>query len=766
LLNKPRPTFGPRTQSDRRARGAILAAGAALLAAAGLGPAAIAQPPKATGTVKKVATKVANSTAVANLTANSATGETATAHFAALDRAIAPLRAYGPSSADAALIRDAIQAVRKRKPDDANGLKARISDPVGRKLIDWYLLRSGFGESAQQYKAFLEANPAWPDRKLLYQRLETALFTDGGDAAAIKSYFLTNAPRTGAGMAALASAYLAEGNKAKAKSLAAKTWRESDLPDELEAPFLARFGSLLTAADHKWRLDRLLDEDIRWSSGRNARAKVVKRVIPLLSPAEQKKAHARLAVFLRSKGAQKLIDALPAETKPDWGLAFHRIQLLRRSGHEEEAAKLLLGAPTDANEVPSLDAWWEERRILAYDALNNGNPKLAYALVRDAGALSVNPLKEQQFMAGWLSLRFLKNVSAAERHFQAFRKAADGPLSRSKASYWLARTAEARGDKAKAREYYQEATRDIDTFHGLLSLAALNPGKATLKLTPPELPTKEQIDRFNSMDAVKAVVLARKAGLDRAITRPFLYQLRYALNSEAELALASHLGEAIGDTQTSLRVAKTAIARGNNLITYGYPVHSLPSYKALRPPPETAFLLGIARQETEFNSDTVSGAGARGILQVMPVTAKHVCRDYKIKCDMHRLLNDSSYNTMIASAYVGDRMAEFAGSYVLGIAGYNAGPGRARQWVRQFGDPRSPDVDPIDWIERIPFTETREYVAKVLSNIQVYRSRLAGGTSRLRIMDDLRRARVQAEKPARRGPAEADSRTSPLTDGG
>ncbi len=190
--------------------------------------------------------------------------------------------------------------------------------------------------------------------------------------------------------------------------------------------------------------------------------------------------------------------------------------------------------------------------------------------------------------------------------------------------------------------------------------------------------------------------------------------------------------------------ARSAVARGLNLVYYAYPIHSLPAYTPLRTPPEPAFILGIARQESEFNSLTLSGAGARGILQVMPVTAKHVCRDYKIKCDIPRLMKDPAYNTMLGSAYISDRMDEFTGSYVLTLAGYNAGPGRAREWIKEFGDPRDGKVDPIDWIHRIPFEETREYVQKVLSNIQVYRARLGEQATALRLNADLKRQSASA----------------------
>ena len=266
----------------------------------------------------------------------------------------------------------------------------------------------------------------------------------------------------------------------------------------------------------------------------------------------------------------------------------------------------------------------------------------------------------------------------------------------------------------------------------------------------------------------RLLVLASKAKLSRVYTRSFLTGLGNRLPSEAEAGMVAHVADALGDPQMSVRIAKSAVAKGQNLLTYAYPTSSFPSYKPLRAPPETAFLLGLARQETEFEPQTVSGAGAKGLLQVMTVTAHHVCHDYKIKCQTPRLLSDTQYNVMIASAYIADRMDDFGGSYVLGLAGYNAGPGRARQWIRENGDPRDPKVDPVDWIERIPITETRDYVTKVLANIQMYRARLGNSANALRMQQDLVRARTNSKVPGSnnagagsyRRPARAESRSS------
>lgn len=430
------------------------------------------------------------------------------------------------------------------------------------------------------------------------------------------------------------------------------------------------------------------------------------------------------------------------------------------SSAKADDLKTLLGDLIDAKDIAArakadtskADASWGKTRSKAYDAMKAKNFKSAYQIIKSANGLSINPLKQKEFLLGWLSLRYLGDVDSARAHFTKMRKYADGPLSRSKAAYWLGRAHEAAGDAKVAEKHYRDAfDKQVDTFHAQLAMQRVKPGPQQIAIEPPQTPSPEQVARFQALDSVRAAVIADKAGLGRNITRPFLANLGNLFETEAEVALVAHLTRELGDTQQSLRIAKSGIARGMNLIYYGYPLHAFPDYKPLRKPPEPAFLLSVARQESEFNTSIVSRAGARGILQVMPITARHVCKDYKIKCDIGRLLTDESYNTKLSSAYIADRMQEFGGSYVLGLAGYNAGPGRARQWIRKIGDPRDALIDEIDWIERIPFWETRNYVAKVLSNIQMYRARL-GEPQPLRLENDLMRAKEQKRAEKRFAP--------------
>jgi soluble lytic murein transglycosylase len=658
------------------------------------------------------------------------------AHLARYDAAIAAVRDYALPAQEAAALRAAVAAGAAGRLAETRAARERLADPAAQKLVDWYLYRGGYG-GPSEIRAFLEANPAWPDRNLLQQRAEEALFRANAAAKEVNAFFAKAPPSSAAGLAALAAAHLADGREAEARALAAKAWCEGDLAASLEATFVGRLGRLLTPADHKRRLDRLLAQDVRWAGERNQRAAVVRRLIPLLAEADRKMAEARLAVFLRAKNSQALLAKLPAPPSADWGYAEQKAQALRRAKHAAEALNVLLAAPPAGDEVKP-DGWWEERRVNAYAALKLGKAKEAYELAAKTGPLSVNATKDAAFLAGWLALRQLGDARLALGHFQRLAAAADGPLSHARGEYWLGRTYEALGDQESGKAHYRLGARYVDTFHGQLSRLKLDPSARSLKIPPPAAPSPEEIASFNASDAVKAAVIAKKASLDGSVARIFLSQLRVYLSSEAEVAMLAHLAQALGEPQVAVRIGKSAIANGMNLIYYSYPTQALPQYTPLRRPPEAAFILGIARQESEFDITTLSGAGARGILQVMPVTARHVCHDYKITCDLARLMRDPAYNTMMGSAYIADRMQEFGGSYVLTLAGYNAGPGRAREWIKEFGDPRDGKIDVIDWIHRIPLEETREYVQKVLSNIQIYRARLGDEANALRLTADLK----------------------------
>ncbi len=662
------------------------------------------------------------------------------AYFAEMDKLIAPLRDSRPSSEDVQRLKEALKQVDANDPVEARAHAAKIADPTAVTLVTWYALRSGIG-TPSDYTKFFADNPAWPDVPLLKRRAEQQLLSAGGPAKDIIAYFSSNPPLSGAGAIALASAHLALGDEARAKAMAIKAWRENDIPAASETGFLTRFERFLSAEDHHRRLDDLLIDEGRFAAQRTPRVAAARRLLAKLAAPERKKAEARIAVYARAGDAAKLMAGLGTAAKEpstDWGLLFQRIQLARSQGKEDEVARLLKLAPTVADALVDPDAWWLHRRWAIYEFLGDGRTKEAYALAQSPGPLTVNPIKDATFLAGWIALRHLKDTKSAIPHLESSRKNADGPLSAARGSYWLARAHEALGSKSEAARYYEEAAQRIDTFHGALAREKIGAGPQDAPIPLPAMPSASVAEAFNANPMLRAAMLAHRAGVDRGITRTIVAHLRNRLESEAEVALLAHLASSLGDNQMALRVGKTGVSRNMNLFAYAYPVHPFPDYTPLRKSAERALLLAIARQESEFNPEIISHAGARGLLQVMPITARHICRDYKIKCDIPRLTTDTSYNAMISSAYIADRKEEFSGNYVLTLAGYNAGPGRAREWMKRFGDPRKEGVDPIDWIEMIPFEETRDYVKKVLSNVQMYRARL-GDPTPVRLVSDLGR---------------------------
>jgi soluble lytic murein transglycosylase len=601
---------------------------------------------------------------------------------------------------------------------------AAMQDPVARKLAQFMALETGFG-TLSEYRDFLTANPLWPFRDRVIRRMEQAAFERGGSVEDLRALFAQLPPQTGLGLSALASAELAVGNTDLARALAGRAWRENGIVNSFETGFLERFASLLKPEDHRARIDLLLAEPLMSRGRRNSRADGVRRMLPLLDEAAQKLTTARLSVYLAQSGADKLLTALSEAQREDPGLlrqmAFRDYRAKRYDNAGKRLAKLPAGT---ASKAP--DADWALRRRVA-DALVDAKAyALAYDVVKDARPDDINDLKEAAFRAGWIALRHLNEPSKALPHFEAMAQAADGPLSRSRALFWLGRAAEKAGQTEHAAKAYAEAGTFLDTFHGALARVAQTPPQRALTLPLPNLPTDDEIAAFKERDVIKAGVIADKAGLSGRLRRALFGTFTWSVETQTggEIILAGALAEAIGDTQIAVRAGKAGVARGFPHYFMSYPIHRLPVYEPLRPPPPDALLLSIARQESEFNTRIVSRAGARGVLQVMPITARHVCRNYDIECRVRKLLDDQTYNARIASAYIAEQMAVVDNNMILTLTSYNAGPGRTRQWLRQRGDPRAPGADPLDWVFNIPFDETRLYVIKVLSNMQVYRARL------------------------------------------
>ena len=660
---------------------------------------------------------------------------------ARLTKALEPLVSRKLDQGDSALLKSVVALGRAGVSEAALAAEPALKDRDARNLVRWLRLIQRPGP-VEDYREFLAANADWPREERLRRHFESALLSSEPPPRTVLRDFAKREPASGAGWMALAIAKKKLGETEEARRIARKAWCETRFSSEDEDLILAALGDFLEPGDHKCRLDRLLISNPRLKFIRRSRAAAARRLVPRLDSSEQTKARARIDVFEGRQALKALIGIVrqPVLVKGDWGLAYQRAQRSRRRGDHEHAYEILKAVPGEHRDHVNRDEWWEERERHARHWLAKGNARRAYELVADVRPRDTNPAKAQAFFAGWLALMHLGRPARARDHFKRMVEFADGPLSKSKSEFWLARAHKALGNKELANRHYGESAKVRDTFHGLLSRQRISAGDRSIELPPARLPDAQETERFLANGAVRAFHLGFTHGLDRRQVLAFYRALGSSLESEGEIALMAQLASHLGDGQGEVRVGKYGVARGFNLYEFAYPLQHLPEYDPLRDPVEEPMLFAIARQESEFNSTIVSRAGARGVLQVMKITARHVCRQYRIRCRIEDLLEDPSYNARIASAYIADRRDEFGGSYILTLTGFNAGPGRTRQWLRRMGDPRQRSVDPFDWIYRIPFEETRLYVRKVLSNVQIYRARL-GESDPLRLDRDLKRGR-------------------------
>jgi soluble lytic murein transglycosylase len=631
------------------------------------------------------------------------------------------------SQLDVAAVKRAIEMVRNRKQSQANDLRQTISDPVANKLVEWVILRSDdAGATFGRYAAFIATNPAWPSIVTLRRKGEAMAFHDRPQPGTVRAYFTQWPPLSAKGKLALARALIMQGEREKGVALVRETWRYDSLSEEVEDRVLDAFEDVLTQADHKARMDRRLYEKDDIEAGVRA-AKRLGGHEPLI-------AKARIA--MHGKGMNKAaLEAVPAAGRNDIGYKLARLQFLRRSDHVAEAAALMLTIPK-LDESHDLDEWWIERRLLARKLLDVGDPKNAYLVCRDA-TLPTNPAyrAEHHFMAGWIALRYLNDAVTAYEHFKRVAEGNDNPISIARGAYWLGRAAEALGRASEARAHYQEAARHPTAYYG--QIARAKAGLGELALNPFPALSNEDRARLVRHEVVRAAELLYATDA-RDLAWTMMADLGDKSNDIGLLAILAELSAKYRDARGMLLVGKLALARGYALDHAAFPTIGVPDYQPIGPAVEPAIIYAIVRQESWFNPKTVSSANALGLMQVTPPAGRYIAKKFNATFDQKRLLTDMVYNVQFGAAELGDLIKDYRGSYIMTFAAYNAGRGRVREWVARYGDPRDPKVDPVDWVERIPFSETRNYVQRVMENVQVYRVRF-GGTNRLLIEADLRR---------------------------
>jgi len=630
--------------------------------------------------------------------------------------------AVATSPADLAAVKQAIDLVRKGRNSAAGEIARSVGDPVARKLIDWVVLRAEDDDfNFERYAAFIASNPSWPSLMQFRRKAEAALWQNAASDAQVRHFFAAQKPVSAKGKLALARAALNQGDRAHAQQLVRDAWRNDSLSADMERRVLDAFGPLLSAGDHKARMDRrLYAEDMDEAM----------RAAQRLGPSQVALAKARGAVVNKSSNAKALLDAVPADARNDATYIFTMAQWLRRSDKIAEAAQWMLKAPSSATAIHDPEEWWTERRLLARKLLDIGEPQTAFRIAA-AAALpeKEHPRVECLFTTGWIALRFLNDPATAMPYFARIAQAAEHPASLARSYYWQGRTAEAQGKREEARRFYEHGARYPTAYYGQLARAKL--GGGDIRLPPPPATHGARPDIARAIEILYAID-------ERDLVASAVADLADKATDTHALAAVAALTEKNQDARAMALLGRTAIGRGLPFEAYAYPVAGLPRYNPVGPQVEPHIAYAIARQESGFNPKAVSSANALGLMQVTPAAGKYIAKKNGIAFDQKRLLNDPVYNVQMGAAELGDVIEAYRGSYILAFVAYNAGRGRVREWTERYGDPRDPKVDPVDWVERIPFSETRNYVQRVMENMQIYRVRF-GGSPKLMIEADLRR---------------------------
>lgn len=632
--------------------------------------------------------------------------------------AVSPGRAL--SETDRQVYREAYAAARSGDWALAGQRANKAHDRLLAKVLWWLnLCRPSSGASFSDFTDFITANPDWPHLLTLRQQAEEAMV--GVPDRTLAQWFDRFPPVTPAGKFKLADLWIAAGRQQDGIARIRETWIDSDFTAFEEKSVLQRYHGILRPSDQVARLDRLL-----W----DGQAEAARRMLPRVDPDHRALAEARMGLAAMEPGVERLLARVPASLQNDPGLLFERMRWRARKDHYDDAIAILDHPPHDL--VRPL-AWAGERQALARHALSVGDVSIAYRLAAHHGLTSGPAFAELEFFAGWVALRFLHEPDVAYNHFVRLYDEVKLPVSLARGAYWAGRAAEAMRFHQLAAAWYSTAAVQVTTYYGQLAAAALGEPDLARNIAEPK-PTAAETAAFDRRELVRAMRDLAEIGAKDDIG-PFAGAVSRHAAVPADHVLLAHLVVKLDRPDLAIAVAKKASYAGVILLKEGYPIANLPPGGGVERP----LVLAMTRQESAFDHQAVSSAGARGMMQLMPATASHIAKSLHMPFSASRLLTDARYNIIIGRHYLDGLLGNFSGSYVLAIAAYNAGPSRVHQWIHDYGDPRAKNADVIDWIESIPLGETRNYVQRVLENLQVYRLRLGDRGLAFSLPSDLKR---------------------------
>ncbi len=625
------------------------------------------------------------------------------------------------SDSDARTLGNALEAAKRGDPGQVRQAMGLLSDPLARKVALWALIEtSPDGMSYAELEGARRDLAGWPGAAGREAATEKVLEGGGLSPTAVISWFAGADPTTAQGAMALAAAYQATGQQPKAAEVIRHIWRTRAFDASAQQMMLTRFSSALSADDYVAREDMLLY---------GSQGEATHQLAAMLPADQRALAEARMALREGTGGADSLIGELPASLRNAPGLAYEEALRAERRGDDSAALALIPNLPSAIPDPEAQSRMWKLRKPLVIAALKAGDARGAYRAAAGSGCDQGADGAEAEFYAGWIALTRLKDPRLADTHFAKLQEIGQSPITASRALYWRGRAAEAEGDEVNAQLFYAGAAKYPTAFYG--QLGAAKAGQTTITVGSDPTITAADRARFEDREEVRAARMLAQIGAKDTFTR-FVLGLAETLPSDAEAAQLVDLARNAGDQYLSMKVVRAAAKHGYVLPERGYPLHSTPGGGGV----ETAYVLGITRQESGFDPHVRSPAGATGMMQLMPATARTLSHKYGFGGGS---LEDADYNMQLGAAYLGQLMDQFGGSYVMATAAYNAGPGRPTEWTSFCGDPRMSSTDPADYIECIPFSETRDYVMRVMEGMQVYRARLAGGTGKLTLPVDLKR---------------------------
>ncbi|MEM6887537.1 MAG: lytic transglycosylase domain-containing protein [Pseudomonadota bacterium] len=597
----------------------------------------------------------------------------------------------------------AVEAMRGGEWEAAATVAAK-DGPIASDVIEWSRLRDGQG-TYSDIRDFLDRRPDWPGERYLRKQSERAVVAAGDSA--VREFFEEVPPQTPKGVLAYAALLRADGSAEKADEILRSAWIKMPMDPRIQAAFLAENRKLL-APLHDARLDEMLWEGYE----QNAR-----QMYELSSDAAVAEARARLALRARAKGVDTLIEKVPASHLNTGGLNYERFVWRARKGRMEEAKALLKSVSVSAEALGRPEAWANRRRALARQEMRSGDAELAYEMASRHFLTEGANYADLEWLSGYIALRKLDEPETALRHFENHDAAVRSPISKGRAGYWRGRAQEATGDIAAADQAYTQAAQYQTSFYGLLAAE-----RATLPFDL-EILDEEAIGNWQQSDLSSSSVfqagLLLQASGELSLAERFWTHLAESLDRN-EAGLLAQAAIDSGQPHLAVMIGKRT-ARRTVVIPRGYyPLHPVARAEL---PMAPEMLLSIARRESEFDPNVQSPVGARGLMQIMPATGRDVAASLG-RLPEHttdRLISDPVYNAELGAAYLAGLARRFRGNVVMMSAGYNAGPGRPDRWMQIFGDPRQDAIDIVDWIEHIPFRETRNYVMRVTESLPTYR---------------------------------------------